>query len=61
MPILKEELPSSLKTLKHVDIAEQNCSVPAILILVQKWFFPKVTEINVEGIQISIKRCLSMH
>ena len=56
MPIVKEELPSSLKTLKHVDITGSNCSVPAVLILVQKWFFPKVTEINVEGIQISIKQ-----
>ena len=56
MPILNEELPSSLKTLKHVTIAGENCSVPAVLILVQKWFFPKVTEINVEGIQISIKQ-----
>ena len=56
MPILKEELPSSLKTLKHVDIAGSNGSVPTVLILVQKWFFPKVTEINVEGIQLSIKQ-----
>ena len=56
MPILKEDLPSSLKTLKHVDIAGSNFSVPAILILVQNWFFPKLTEINVEGIQISIKQ-----
>ena len=58
MPILKEELPSSLKTLKQVDIAGQNCSVPAVVILVQKWFFPKVTEINVEGIQVSIKQAV---
>ena len=61
MPILKEELPSSLKTLKHVDIAGSNCSVPAILILVQKWFFPKVTEINAEGIQILIKQARDHH
>ena len=58
MPILEEELPSSLKTLKHVDIAcaGSSCPVSAVLILVQKWFFPKVTEINVEGIQISVKQ-----
>ena len=47
MPILKEELPSSLKTLKHVDIAGSGWSVHAVLILVQEWFFPKVTGINV--------------
>ena len=56
MPILKEELPSSLKTLKHVDIAGSDCSIHTILILVQEWLFPKMTWINVESIQISIKR-----
>ena len=56
MPILKEELPSSLKTLKHVDIAEPGCPVHAILILVQEWLFPKITWINVEGILILIKQ-----
>ena len=56
IPILKEELPSSLKTLKHVDIAGSDCSVHAVLILVQEWFFPNITGINVEGIQISIKQ-----
>ena len=55
MLILKEELASSLKTLKHVDIAGSGCSVHAVLILVQ-WLFPKMTWINVEGIQISIKQ-----
>ena len=54
MPILKEELPTSLKT--YVDIAGSDCSVHAVLILVQEWFFPKMTGINVEGIQISIKQ-----
>ena len=53
MPILKEELPSSLK---HVDIAGSGCSVHAVLILVQEWLFPKMTWINVEGIQNSIKQ-----
>ena len=52
MPILKEEPPSSLKTLKHVDIAGSGCSVHAILILVQEQFFPKMTGINIEGNQI---------
>ena len=56
VPILKEELPSSLKALKHVDIAGSGCSIHAILILVQEWLFPKITWINVEGIQISIKQ-----
>ena len=56
MPMLKEELPSSLKTLKHVDIAGSGCSIHAILILVREWFFPKMTGINVESIQISIKQ-----
>ena len=56
MPIMKEELPSSLKTLKHVDITGSGCSVHAVLILVQEWLFPKMTWINVEGIQISIKQ-----
>ena len=37
MPILKEELPSSLKTLKHVDIAVSGCSVHAVYILLQEW------------------------
>ena len=31
MPISKEELPSSLKTLKHIDIAGSGCSVHAVL------------------------------
>ena len=57
MPILKEELPS---TLKYVDVAGSGCSVHAVLILVKEWFFPgffpKMTGINVEGIQISIKK-----
>ena len=56
MPILEEELPSSLKTLKHVDIAGSGCSVHAVLLLVQEWFFPKMTGITVEGIQISIQQ-----
>ena len=56
VPILKEELPSSLKTLKHVDIAGSSCSIHAVLILVQEWLFPKMTWINVESIQISIKQ-----
>ena len=54
MPILKEEPPLSLKTSK-LDIAGSGCSVHAILILVQEQFFPKMTGINIEGIQISIK------
>ena len=53
MPILKEKLPTSLE---HVDIAGSGCSVHAVLILVQEWLFPKMTWINVEGIQISIKQ-----
>ena len=52
MLILKEELALSLKALKHVDIAGSGCSVYAVLIFVQ-WLFPKMTWINVEGIQIS--------
>ena len=55
MPILNEELPSSLKTFKHVDIAGSGCSVHAV-ILVQEWLFLKMTWINVEGIQISIRQ-----
>ena len=46
----------SLKTLKHADIAGSGCFVHAVLILVQEWLFPKMTWINVEGIQISIKQ-----
>ena len=56
MPILKEELPSSLKTLKHVDITGSGCSVHAVLILVIEWFLPNMTEISVKGIQILIKQ-----
>ena len=40
MSILKEELPSSLKTLKHVDIAGTGCSIHAA-ILVQEWLFAR--------------------
>ena len=56
MPMLKEELSLSLKTLKHIDIAGSGCSVHAIFILVQEWFFPKMTRISVESTQISIKQ-----
>ena len=56
MPMLKEELSSSLKTLKHVDMSGSGCSIHAIFILVQEWFFPRMTGINVESIQISIKQ-----
>ena len=41
MPILTEELPSSLKTLEHVDTAGSVCSVHAILNLVQEWLSPR--------------------
>ena len=55
MLILIEELLSSLKTSKHVDIAVSGCSV---LNLAQEWLFPKMTWINAEGIQISIKQAV---
>ena len=56
MPILNEELPLSLKTIKHVDKAGSGCSVHAVLILVQEWLFSNMTWINVEGIQMRLNR-----
>ena len=56
LPILNEELPLSLKTIKHVDKAGSGCSIQAVLILVQEWLFSNMTWINVEGIQMRLNR-----